>query len=68
MMRSQPREVVVNYGRTPDLGSTVTKRCAVRCTVSSPAQTDEVIYVRLVYRDAAGHQIASAAVRPVALQ
>jgi hypothetical protein len=68
MIRSQPREVVVNYGNTPDLGNTVTKRCAVRCTVSIPAQTDEVIYVRLVYRDAAGHQIASAAVRPVALQ
>jgi hypothetical protein len=68
MIGSQPREVVVNYGSTPDLGSTVTKRCAVRCTVSIPAPADEVIYVRLVYRDAAGRQIASAAVRPVALQ
>jgi hypothetical protein len=56
--------VEAQYGPSVSLGNSVTGMCAATCRVAIPAQTGDVVYVKRVYRDAAGRVVAQSGVAP----
>ena len=57
--------VEIQYGASPQLGSSVTAPCAEECSVSIPATAGAIVYIKRVYRGADSRIVATGSSRPV---
>lgn len=53
------------FGSSAQLGSSVTESCSGACRVDATAISESVLYVRRVYRNAAGEIVAQSGITPV---